>query len=76
MNNIKIYYQGKEIEENALCCHCGKVHLWDEQLDEVYQNKFLCFECFDMYYGYCNSCGELNKYCEMSEDIICKGCEK
>ena len=73
---IKEIYNGEEFVEHARCCHCGKVFPWDENVDEVYRGKFLCFDCFDMYYGFCNECGELNKYEDMNEDIVCKGCTK
>ena len=70
------FYNGKEIEFNAVCYHCGKDFGWDEYDGAVYRNKFLCQDCYDMYYVYCNGCGELNKYVDMDEDIYCKGCVK
>lgn len=67
-------YNGEEFVENAICCHCGKTHYWDEETCEVYRNKFICSECYENHYGYCNECGELNKYTDMNEDIVCIGC--
>ena len=78
INIFKVHrkYNGNPIVENAKCCDCGKIFTWDEEVDEIYNDKYLCFECFDKKYGYCNECGELNKYSDMNEDIICKGCQK
>ena len=71
----KLDYNGQEYVENAICCHCGKTHFWHEQVCEVYRGKFLCEDCYNKYYGFCNNCGELNKYIDMNENIVCKGCE-
>lgn len=71
----KEFYKEQETVENAICCNCGKIHFWDEQTCEVYRGKFLCEDCYNIYFGFCNECGELNKYLDMNEEIICKGCE-
>lgn len=66
--------QFNPIYENVICCDCGKTHHWDEQDCEIYRDDFLCKDCFESKYGYCNECGELNKYTDMSADILCGGC--
>lgn len=70
----KEYYNGEDFVENATCGHCGKQHDWDEETGEIYENKFICPDCYDNYYGYCNECGKLHKYKDMNDDIICKDC--
>lgn len=67
-------YNGKEIEPNAVCCHCEKSFVWDEETGEIYQGKFVCPECYQHYYGNCNVCGELHKYEDMNDDIVCERC--
>lgn len=69
-------YLGGETQENAKCCHCGRTFLWDEYTCDIYRGKLLCSNCLDHYYGNCDICGELNKYEDMDEDIICKACKK
>lgn len=61
--------------EWATCSHCGKTFFYDGETCAIYRNTFICNECYQNYYGYCNECGELNKYTDMNEDIVCKGCE-
>lgn len=70
------YKYGVEMVENAVCCHCGKTHTWDEYNCAVYKGKYLCEDCYQDYYGYCNGCGELHKYSDMNEDIYCEKCNK
>lgn len=72
---MKEYYNNEVLVEDAVCCDCGKLHTWDEETCEVYRDKFLCDKCFQDKYGYCNVCGELNKYSDMNDDIVCKECE-
>lgn len=69
------YEYGVETVENAVCCHCGKVHTWDEYGCDIYQGKYLCKDCYQDYYGYCNKCGKLYKYSDMNDEIICQRCE-
>lgn len=64
----------KEKYENVKCIECGEIHNWDEYDCEVYNDDFLCAKCFQEKYGYCNICGELNKYSDMNENIECKEC--
>lgn len=71
---MKRYYNNEIMTEDAICCECGDVHVWNEEDCEVYGGKFLCSECFKEKYGYCNICGELRKYSNMSENIECKEC--
>ena len=61
--------------EYAVCCDCGKQFLFDDETCAIYRGDFLCSNCYQDKYGYCNECGELNKYADMNEDIVCKGCE-
>lgn len=70
------YYTGEETVSNAKCCHCGKVHEWDDYTCEVYNWKFVCADCYQDYYGNCNGCGKLHRYEDMNEDIYCKECSK
>lgn len=70
------YAYGVEVVENAVCCHCGKVHTWDEYSCEVYHGKYLCEDCYQDYYGRCNGCGKLYKYADMNDDIYCEECSK
>lgn len=70
------YEQLPETIKNAQCCHCGKIHEWDEDTCAVYQGKLLCADCYNDYYGFCNVCETLYKYEDMNDDIICKNCEK
>lgn len=60
----------------ATCGDCGKQFYFDDETCAIYRGDFICAECFQDKYGYCNECGELNKYSDMNEDIVCKGCEK
>lgn len=64
----------KETYNDVVCTECGQVHFWDEYDCEVYNDDFLCRKCFQEKYGYCNICGELNKYSDMDENIECGGC--
>lgn len=73
---IRKYFNYEEIVETAQCHHCSNIFTWEEETCEVYEEKFLCSDCYDKYYGYCNECGELNLYSDMNDDIICKGCER
>lgn len=72
----KYFYNDEETVENAVCCNCEETHFWDEYDCEVYRGKFVCADCYQKYFGNCNECGELNKYEDMSEDIVCRECEK
>lgn len=78
MDNKNFYtkYNNEEEKENAICCNCGKVHTWFEDTCAVYNGEFLCEDCYNDYFGYCNNCGELFKYKDMNSEIICKGCEE
>ena len=59
----------------ATCTDCGKKFFFDDETCAIYRDGFLCAECYQDKYGYCNECGELNKYSDMNDDIVCKGCE-
>ena len=59
-----------------ICSDCGKESFWSDEDCEMYMGEPLCENCFRKKYGYCNICGELNKYQDMNEDIECKGCCK
>lgn len=52
------------------CCNCGKFHDWDEETCEIYEDDYLCHDCFRDYFGYCNVCGELNRYTDMNELFV------
>lgn len=69
-------YTGKEVQKNSICCNCGKKFTFDVEHCEIYRNKTLCSKCLELHYGYCNECGELNRYIDMNEDIVCGGCRK
>ena len=56
-----------------ICSDCGEEFVYEEY--ETYKGRPICFNCFDLKYGFCNECGELNKYADMNEEIVCKGCE-
>ena len=58
----------------ARCCNCGRAFKWDEYDCDIYRGKALCACCFDNEFGYCNECGELNRYSDMDDDICCKIC--
>lgn len=60
----------------VVCCHCGRKFFFNIDTCDIYNNDFLCDKCLQDYYGYCNECGELNKYSDMNDDFVCKGCEK
>ena len=62
--------------EEIVCCHCREKKWWNEEFGAIYRGEFLCPDCYNDFYGYCNECGELNKHSEMNDDIVCKGCEK
>ena len=64
----------KPFYENVVCCECKNIHNWDEVDCEIYRDNFLCKDCFEKKYGYCNECGELNKYEDMDLNIVCGGC--
>lgn len=74
---LKKYYHktGDWIVENAICCHCGKEHTWDAELCAIYQGRFVCEDCYNDYYGYCNECGTLHKYSDMNDEIVCHHCQ-
>lgn len=59
----------------ATCGDCGKKFFFDDETCALYRGDFLCDKCFQDKYGYCNECGELNKYTDMNDEIVCKGCE-
>lgn len=63
-------------ENEVICSHCGKTFSFDEETCEIYRGKFICADCFQTYYGYCNECGKLHLYSDMNDDIVCKECEK
>lgn len=69
-------YANVEKTGTARCCNCGKKFLFDEYDCEIYRGKTLCTECFENDYGYCNECGELNRYSDMNDDIFCKVCSR
>ena len=75
MKKVREFYGGEVKCENAKCCHCGKIHKWDEDTCSVYQGRFLCSDCYNEHYGTCNGCGKLHKYSDMNEEIYCKECE-
>lgn len=62
------------VKQSVICVDCGRIHTWDEYDCEMYNNGFLCKECFEEKYGYCNLCGGLNKYSDMDCNIECKEC--
>lgn len=81
---IDIYEQEKEFNSDewvfacsqfAICGDCGKKFFFDDETCVIYRGDFLCAECFQDKYGYCNVCGELNRYTDMNDEIVCKGCE-
>lgn len=61
--------------DTIVCSHCGEEFIYYEYETYFYRKKPICFNCFDLYYGFCNECGELNKYSDMNEDIVCRGCD-
>lgn len=68
----KKHLEGKE---TSVCCNCGEVFIFDEDTCEMYQEKPLCQDCYQVDYGYCNICGKLEKYTEMDlKEIICLDC--
>lgn len=69
-------YTGNEVQENSRCCNCGRKFTFDLEHSEIYRNKTLCPKCLEDHYGYCNECGELNRYVDMDENIVCGGCQK
>lgn len=62
-------------EEYAVCAHCGKKFFYSGETCAIYREDFICNNCYQNHYGYCNKCGELNKYIDMNEDVVCEGCE-
>ena len=69
-------YKGDFTPDIVRCCHCGEKFAFDVYSCEGYRGKTLCPNCYDRYYGYCNECGELNRYSDMDENIVCGGCQK
>lgn len=59
----------------ATCAHCGGTFYYSDEFCAIYRGDFICGKCYTDHYGYCNECGELNKYEDMNDDIVCKGCE-
>lgn len=70
------YKKGPEYVENAKCCHCGKIHTWSAYTCAVYNGQFVCEDCYQDYFGYCNKCDMLHKYADMNDEIICKNCQE
>lgn len=70
----KVFYNGEVEVSNAICGCCGNTHDWEDYSCEVYEGKFICSECYQNLFGFCNECDNLYRYEDMNEDIICKSC--
>ena len=60
--------------EEIICAHCGKKASWDDDTGEIYNGEFICAECYQVYYGFCDVCGKLHKYTDMDE-VVCEDCQ-
>lgn len=69
------YSKGEVKVEDAVCWYCEKMHTWSEDTCDVYNGKYICSECFQENFSYCNECGELYFCEELNEYIICKDCQ-
>lgn len=60
--------------EEIICSNCGKKTGWDDETGEIYNGEFICAECYQVEYGFCDVCGKLHKYEDMIE-VVCEDCQ-
>lgn len=63
------------IVKDAICCNCGNVHEWDEDTCAIYMDKFVCEDCYQASFSYCEECGRLTKRSDIAYDYICNTCD-
>lgn len=65
---------------HARCFNCGKIFNFDDTTPDVYRGRYVCPDCFDCDFGYCNGCDCLHRYDDMIltkyHGYYCKSCVK
>ena len=50
------------MEDIKICAHCGGAFDFDEYDAHKVGAGWLCFDCYDNFYTYCNECAQIVKY--------------
>ena len=76
-------YTGGFEQKSARCCNCHSIFDWNGDTGGIYMGKFLCPDCYNDDFGYCDRCGKLCKYkhtnifeIDKYGELICNNCMK
>lgn len=75
----QMHHKNTNTPENRLarCYHCFSLfvtHDYDEDRGILENGCYVCHDCMDLYYHYCNGCGKIGHRIEFNNEYYCREC--